>query len=69
MTRIELYVKTKDVATGRIMTNKRVTLANVREEALKQPYFNHWLFGGIRRKAAEFVFNFLESLKSGNGEG
>jgi hypothetical protein len=69
MTRVELYVKTKDTATGRIITNKRVTLANVREEALKQPYFNHWLFGGIRRKAAEFVFNFLEALKGGASEG
>jgi hypothetical protein len=69
MTRVELYVKTKDTATGRIITNKRVTLANVREEALKQPYFNHWLFGGIRRKAAEFVFNFLEALKGGTSEG
>jgi hypothetical protein len=63
-TRVELYVKTKDGATGRIVTNKRVTLQGVKEACLKGDYFKHWLFGGLRRRAALFVFDFLHGLKN-----
>ena len=64
MTRVELYVKTKDAATGRIVTNRRVTLQGIAQRCLRTPYFKHWLFGGMRKKVANYVFNYLEGIKN-----
>ena len=63
-TKTEIYIKERDKETGRIVASKKVLLVAAQAAVMEMDFFHHWLFGGIRRKAARYVFDYLHEIKN-----